>query len=93
MKTTATTEAVSSQAEETRHWSQNCQRNTACAGQKPVVDWKNGLQIQGAGRKSRKPPTPIVGIKPNGKSQLIGRGVEVAYGRTKHCPAGKLNSL
>jgi hypothetical protein len=37
---------------------------------KPVVDWKNDLQIQGAGRKSQKQPTPFVGIKPYGKSQI-----------------------
>ena len=33
-------------------------------------DWKKDLQIRGAGRKSRKPPTPFVGNKPNGKSQM-----------------------
>jgi len=37
---------------------------------KTFGDWKNGLQIRGAGRKSRKPPTLTVGIKPYGKSQL-----------------------
>jgi hypothetical protein len=35
-----------------------------------MTGWKNDLQIQGAGRKSRKPPTPFVGKKPYGKSQL-----------------------
>jgi hypothetical protein len=34
-----------------------------------VVDWKNKLQIQGEGRKSRKLPTPFVGMKPYGKCQ------------------------
>jgi len=71
MKTTATTEAVSLPPEEKWHWIQQWRRNTTCAGQKPRSDWKNDLQIQGAGRKSRKPPTPFVGIKPYGKSQVI----------------------
>jgi len=71
MKTTATTEAVSSPLEENELWSQQWRQNTSHAGQKPRADWKNVLQIPGAGRKSRKPPTPFVGYKPNGKSQLI----------------------
>jgi hypothetical protein len=62
MKTTATTEAVSSPPGEKEHWSQQWHRNTSCSGQKPVVDWKNDLQIQGAGRKSRKQPTPFVAL-------------------------------
>ena len=70
MKITAPTEAVSSPPEEKWHWTQKCRRNASCAGQKPVVDWKNDLQIEGAGRKSKKQPTPFVGIKPNGKSQI-----------------------
>jgi len=70
MKTTATTEAVSLPPEEKWHWIQQWRRNTTCAGQKPRSDWKNDLQIQGAGRKSRKSPTPFVGIKPYGKSQF-----------------------
>ena len=69
MKTTATTEAVSSPLEENELWSQQWRQNTSHAGQKPRADWKNVLQIPGAGRKSRKPPTPFVGYKPNGKSQ------------------------
>jgi hypothetical protein len=71
MKTTATTEAVSSPPGENEHWSQQWRRNTSRVEQKPVVGWKNDLQIQGAGRKSRKQPTPVVGIKPNGKCQFI----------------------
>jgi hypothetical protein len=70
MKTTAATEAVSSPPEENEHWNTKWWGTTSCAGQKPVVDWKNDLQIQGAGRKSQKPPTPVVGIKPYGKSQI-----------------------
>ena len=70
MKTTATTEAVSSPLEENELWSQQWRQNTSHAGQKPRADWKNVLQIPGAGRKSRKPPTPFVGYKPNGKSQI-----------------------
>jgi hypothetical protein len=63
MKTTANTEVVSSPPEEKGHWSQKWRRNSSCAGQKPRSDRKDGLQIQGAGRESRKPPTPVVGIK------------------------------
>jgi len=70
MKITAPTEAVSSPPEEKWHWTQKCRRNASCAGQKPVVDWKNDLQIQGAGRNSKKQPTPFVGIKPYGKSRV-----------------------
>jgi hypothetical protein len=70
MKITAPTEAVSSPPEEKWHWTQKCRRNASCAGQKPVVDWKNDLQIEGAGRKSKKQPTPFVGIKPYGKCQI-----------------------
>jgi len=71
MKTTATTEAVSSSPEENELWSQQWRQNTSHAGQKPRADWKNVLQIPGAGRKSRKPPTPFVGYKLNGKSKFM----------------------
>jgi hypothetical protein len=71
MKTTATTEAVSSSPGENGHWNTKWRRKTSCAEQKPVVGWKNELQIQGEGRKSRKLPTPFVGIKPYGKCQCI----------------------
>jgi hypothetical protein len=70
IKTTATKKGVSSPPEENEQWSQQWRRNTTCAGQKPRADWKNVLQIPGAGRKSRKPPTPFVGYKLNGKSKL-----------------------
>ena len=70
MKTTATTEAVSSPLEENELWSQQWRQNTSHAGQKPRADWKNVLQTYEEGRKSRKPPTPFVGIKPYGKSQF-----------------------
>jgi len=70
MKTTATTEAVSSPPGENEHWNTKWRQTTSCAGQKPVVDWENDLQIQGAGRKSRKPPKPFVCIGPYGKCQL-----------------------
>jgi hypothetical protein len=43
-KTTATTEVVSSQPGENRHWSQKCRRNTPRADKKPVADLKKGLQ-------------------------------------------------
>src|SRR5271167_4914328 len=68
MKTTATTEAVSSPPEEKGYWSTKWRQNTTYAGQKPRADWKNVLQIRGAGRK---PPTPVVGMKPYGKCQII----------------------
>jgi len=42
------------------------------AGQKLKADWKKDLHNLGAGRKSRKPPTPFVGMKPYGKCQFIG---------------------
>jgi hypothetical protein len=71
MKTTATTEAVSSPPGEKWHGSQQWRQTTSCAGHKPRSDWKNDLQIQGAGRKSLKQPSPFVGIKPFGKSQFI----------------------
>ena len=51
MKTTATTEAVSSPPGEKWHWSQKWRRNTSRAGEKPVADWKNELQNYEAERK------------------------------------------
>jgi hypothetical protein len=41
------------------------------AREKPRTEWKNDLRICGAGRKSRKRPTLVVGKNPNGKFQLI----------------------
>jgi hypothetical protein len=70
MKITAQTEAVSSPPEEKWHLSQQWRQNTFRAGQKLKADWKYDLHNLGAGRKSRKPPTPFVGMKPYGKSQL-----------------------
>jgi len=70
MKITAQTEAVSSPPEEKWHWSQQWRQNTFRTGQKLKADWKKDLHNLGAGRKSRKPPTPVVGMKPNGKSQV-----------------------
>ena len=70
MKTTATTEAVSSHPGENGCWSQEWRRNTTRAGQKPRADWKNDLQTYEAGRESQKPPTLVVGNKPNGKSRF-----------------------
>jgi hypothetical protein len=69
MKTTATTEAVSLPPKEKWRWSQQWRRNTSRAGQNPRADRKKDLQIQGAGRKSQKPPTPFGGSKPYGKCQ------------------------
>jgi len=44
-----------------------CQRSAPFAREKPWADWKKRLQIRGAGGKSRKRPTLVVGKKPNGK--------------------------
>jgi len=71
MKTTATTEAVSSHPGENGCWSQEWRRNTSRAGQKPMADWKNDSQTYEAGRESQKPPTLVVGNKPNGKCQIM----------------------
>jgi hypothetical protein len=70
MKTTATTAAVSSPPEENEFWNTNRRRNTSRADKNPVADLKNDLQTYEEGRKSQKPPTPFVGIKPNGKSRF-----------------------
>jgi hypothetical protein len=45
-------------------------RKTPSAREKPRTDWEKDLQICGAGGKSRKRPTLVVGKNPNGKSQL-----------------------
>jgi hypothetical protein len=51
MKTTATTEAVSSPPEEKWHLSQQWRRNTSRADKKLRADWKNDLQNYEAERK------------------------------------------
>ena len=51
VKTTATTEAVSSHPGENGHWSQKWRRNTSRSAEKPMADWKKDLQIYEAGRK------------------------------------------
>jgi hypothetical protein len=71
MKTMETTEAVSSDGMEKRVKRHKSQRSAPCAREKPGTDWKKTLQIYGAGRKSRKRPTLVVGKKPYGKSQFI----------------------
>ena len=70
MKTPATTEEVSSRGVEKRAERHKCQRSAPFAKEKPRVDLKKGLQIYGAGRKSRKRPTLVVGQKPYGKCQI-----------------------
>jgi len=40
------------------------------AREKRKADWKKDLQIHGAGGKSRKRPTRVVGQNPKGKSRL-----------------------
>jgi hypothetical protein len=72
MKTTETTEEVSSRRVEKRAEMHKCQRNAPFAREKWRVDWKKGLQTGGEGRKSRKSPTLVVGKKPNGNvSKMI----------------------
>ena len=46
MKTTATTEEVSSPPEEKWHWSQQWRRNTSRAGQKLKADWKMNCKFR-----------------------------------------------
>jgi hypothetical protein len=70
MKTPATTEEVSSREVEKRAERHKCQRSAPFAKEKPRVDLKKGLQIYGAGRKSRKRSTLVVGHKPYGKCQM-----------------------
>jgi hypothetical protein len=71
VKTPETTEEVSSHGVEKRAERHKSQRSAPFAGEKPMSDWKKDLQICGAGRKSRKRPTLVVGKKPNGECQLI----------------------
>jgi hypothetical protein len=51
MKTTATTEAVSSPPGENEHWSQQWRRNPSHARKKTGGELKNELQNYEAGRK------------------------------------------
>lgn len=51
MKTTATTEAVSSPPEENELWNTNRRRNTSRADKNPVADLKKDLQDYEADRK------------------------------------------
>jgi len=50
MKTTATTEEVSSHPGEKERWEQKGHRNTLRVREKPRADLKMDLQINGAGR-------------------------------------------
>ena len=68
MKTIETTEEVSSDGMEKCVERRNWRQIVTCAREKTRVDWKKSLQICGAGRKSRKSSTMVVGKKPNGKS-------------------------
>src|SRR5271154_2064556 len=80
VKTTATTEEVSSHPGETRHWSQKCRRNTFRAGKKPVADEKmscKSVEQAENHQKSTKMFTPFVRIKPYGKSQV--KSIHVVY--------------
>ena len=70
MKTMATMEELSSVGLEKREERRNWRQIVPCAREKPLANLKKTLQIRGAGRKSRKRPTPVMGKKPNGKSRL-----------------------
>jgi len=71
MKTTETTEEVSSHPGGKGLGSPETPGNTSGAEEKPRRTGQKGLQICGAGGKSRKRPTLVVGKTPNGKSQFI----------------------
>jgi hypothetical protein len=70
VKTPETTEEVSLHGVEKRVEWHKCQRSAPFAREKPRADWENGLQICGAGRKSQKRPTLVVGKNPNGKYRV-----------------------
>jgi len=70
MKTMETTEEVSSDGMEKRVERRKSQRSAPVVRKKLRMDWEKGLQICGAGRKSGKHPTLVVGKKPNGKSRF-----------------------
>ena len=61
MKTVETTEEVSSDGMEKCVERRNWRQIAPCAREKPGTDWKKTLQIYGAGRKSPKRPTRVVG--------------------------------
>jgi hypothetical protein len=65
MKTPATTEAVSSPSKENGRWGPKMGLQHFPGRGKPLANRKKDLQIY------TKKPTPVVGIKPNGKSQFI----------------------
>jgi hypothetical protein len=65
-----TTEVVSSDGMKKRVEMPKSQQIALFAEEKPWADWKKDLQLCGAGRKSRKRPTQVVGQKPYGKSQM-----------------------
>jgi hypothetical protein len=46
--------------------------------EKLKADWEHGLQIYGAGRKSRRRPMLVVGKKPNRECQVKSLGVCVS---------------
>jgi hypothetical protein len=71
VKTTATTEKVSSHGVEKCAERHKCQRRAPSARGKRRADHKTGSQIGGAGRILRKGSTPVVGKNPNGKCQVI----------------------
>jgi hypothetical protein len=71
MKTTTSTEEVSSHPVEKGRCEPKKHRNSPVPENNRNGLDKKFLQIYGAGRKSRKRPTLVVGKKPYGKCQLI----------------------
>ena len=65
--TTATTKEVFSYPGETGQWLPKWRPNTSCVIKKPRADCKNDLQTCGAGIKSGKWSTLVVGKKRHGK--------------------------
>jgi hypothetical protein len=71
MKTTTSTEEVSSHPVEKGRCEPKKHRNSPVPENNRNGLDKKFLQIYGAGRKSRKRPTLVVGKKPYGKCQII----------------------
>jgi len=70
MKTTATTEAVSSDGMEKRVERRNWRQIAPCAGEKPWAKWKKGLANLWSRKRISKTPTRVAGKNPYGKSRF-----------------------
>jgi hypothetical protein len=75
MKTTTSTEEVSSHPVEKGRCEPKKHRNSPVPENNRNGLDKKFLQIYGAGRKSRKRPTLVVGKKPYGKCQVNKRAI------------------